>query len=68
MRLGLDIGTSAVKAVLVDGGALVAEACREIMAGMTLADAADPAVASGADPRPRFGRLAYLENLVNRFS
>ena len=40
----------------------------QVLAGeVTLAQAADHAVASGADPKPISGRQEYLENLVNRF-
>jgi xylose isomerase len=40
----------------------------QVLAGaLTLAEAADHAVTSGADPKPISGRQEYLENLVNRF-
>jgi xylose isomerase len=40
----------------------------EVLAGkVSLAEAADRAVRSGADPKPRSGRQEYLENLVNGF-
>jgi xylose isomerase len=39
-----------------------------VLAGkVSLAEAADEAVKSRADPKPKSGRQEYLENLVNGF-
>jgi xylose isomerase len=40
---------------------------RAILAGHSLADLADRALAGGFDPQPRSGRQEYLESLVNRY-
>jgi xylose isomerase len=40
----------------------------DVLSGkLSLAEAADHAVAANSDPKPRSGRQEYLENLINRF-
>jgi xylose isomerase len=42
---------------------------QDVLSGrLSLAEAADHAVRSNADPRPKSGRQEYLENLINRFT
>lgn len=78
MYLGIDIGTSAVKAVVVTEGALerlrkeryggwAGDLGRQIESGkLTLAGLADLAAEKGFDPAPRSGRQELAESLIAR--